>query len=83
MHETLVTREELMKADEYEDYYRIRNLSQIDYNKYFTDGTETSMPEQDYTSQNTRRLDLVETKELFNPWKRSGPFLHENYWHNG
>jgi UDP-N-acetylglucosamine 4,6-dehydratase len=64
MHETLVTREELMKAEEYEDYYRVRNLSQIDYNKYFTDGSETSMPELDYTSQNTRRLDLEETKEL-------------------
>jgi UDP-glucose 4-epimerase len=64
MHETLVTREELMKAEEYEDYYRIKNLSQIDYSKFFVDGTAQEMPEEDYTSENTRRLNLQETKDL-------------------
>jgi len=64
MHETLVTREELMKAEEYEDYYRIKNLSQIDYDKYFIDGSTSRVPEEDYTSENTRRLNLEETKEL-------------------
>lgn len=64
MHETLVTREELMKAEEYDDYYRIRNLKQIDYDKYFTDGSPTSIPKEDYTSENTRRLDLEQTIQL-------------------
>jgi UDP-N-acetylglucosamine 4,6-dehydratase len=64
MHETLVTREELMKAEEYEDYYRIRNLGQIDYDKYFTDGTSATVPTEDYTSENTRRLDLEQTLQL-------------------
>ena len=64
MHETLVTREELMKAVEYDDYYRIRNLEKIDYEKYFTKGQAVPMPEEDYNSFNTRRLSLDETKEL-------------------
>jgi len=61
---SIVTRKELMKAEEYEDYYRIRNLSQIDYDKYFTDGSPASMAAEDYTSENTRRLDLEQTIQL-------------------
>ena len=64
MHETLVTLEELMKAEEYDKYYRIKNLSQIDYDKYFTDGSSANVPEVDYTSENTTRLSLEETIEL-------------------
>ena len=64
MHETLVTREELMKAVEYDDYYRIRNLEKIDYNKYFSEGKSVDVPTDDYNSFNTRRLSLDETKEL-------------------
>ncbi|MDP4266272.1 MAG: polysaccharide biosynthesis protein [Bacteroidota bacterium] len=65
MHETLVTSEELMKAEEYDNYYRIKNLSTIDYDKYFTEGKNTSMfPKEGYTSENTRRLTLQETKDL-------------------
>jgi UDP-N-acetylglucosamine 4,6-dehydratase/5-epimerase len=64
MHETLVTREELMKAEEYDHYYRIRNLSQIDYTKFFSDGDSHTMPSQDYTSENTSRLTLAETETM-------------------
>ena len=64
MHETLVTREELMKADEYDDYYRIKNLSKIDYDKYFTEGEESSIPAEGYTSENTQQLSLEETIDL-------------------
>jgi len=64
MHETLVTQEELMKAEESSDYYRIRNLEKIDYEKYFTKGKEIPIPKEGYTSANTRRLSLNETKLL-------------------
>ncbi|MDD3906996.1 MAG: polysaccharide biosynthesis protein [Bacteroidales bacterium] len=64
MHETLVTKEELMKAVEYDDYYRIRNLEKIDYDKYFSKGQEVPIPTEDYNSANTRRLSLQETKDL-------------------
>ena len=64
MHETLVTREELMKAVEYDDYFRIRSLEKIDYDKYFSAGQTVPVPTEDYNSFNTRRLSLDETKEL-------------------
>lgn len=64
MHETLVTREDLMKAVEYDDYYRIRNLEKIDYDKYFKEGSGVPVPTEDYNSFNTRRLNLEETKKL-------------------
>ena len=64
MHETLVTREELMKSSEYDNYYRIRNLEKIDYDKFFIEGEETSIPQESYTSENTKRLSLQETKNL-------------------
>ena len=64
MHETLVTREELMKAVEYDDYYRIRNFAKIDYDAYLTSGVYQSAPAEGYTSENTLRLTLDETKEL-------------------
>ena len=34
----------------------IRNLSQIDYDKYFTYRSPASMAEEDYTSENTIQL---------------------------
>ncbi|QYZ78456.1 NAD-dependent epimerase/dehydratase family protein [Methanofollis formosanus] len=64
MHETLVTQEELMKAEEYKNYYAIRNLEKIDYEKYFTDGKDIPLPKEGYTSANTQRLSLEETKQL-------------------
>jgi UDP-N-acetylglucosamine 4,6-dehydratase len=64
MHETLVTQEELLKSDSYEIYYRIKNLSTIDYDKYFIEGKITDFPREGYTSENTKRLTLQETKDL-------------------
>jgi UDP-N-acetylglucosamine 4,6-dehydratase/5-epimerase len=64
MHETLVTREELIKAEEYDDYFRIRNLMTIDYDKYYSEGKQTQFASEGYTSENAQRLDSNQTKEL-------------------
>lgn len=64
MHETLVTREELLKAEEYEDYYRIQTLKKLDYDQFFTEGRSIEFPAEGYTSENTYRLSVEETKEL-------------------
>ncbi len=64
MHETLVTREELMKSEEYAEYYRIQNLLSIDYDKFFVEGQHDHFAKDGYTSENTRRLSLDETHEL-------------------
>jgi UDP-glucose 4-epimerase len=64
MHETLVTREELIKSDSYDNYYRIKNLSSINYDKFFSEGKINHIPSEGYTSENTHRLSFEETKQL-------------------
>lgn len=63
-HETLVTCEELLKAEEYEEYYRVKNLSTVDYDKFFSEGEAVPFPKEGYTSENTKRLNPKETKDL-------------------
>lgn len=62
--ETLCTREEMLKAEDLGDFYRIpadnRNLN---YEKYFEEGLDYSSVT-DYNSHNTSRLNIFETKEL-------------------
>lgn len=55
MHETLVTKEELIRAKELKDYYKIPPESQgLDYNKYFFRGKTVDAENIDsYTSENT------------------------------
>ncbi len=78
MHETLLTKEELLKAEEYESYYRIKNLEQPDYDKFFITGEKSKTPTVDYTSENTQRLDLEQTKKLLLSLKEIQNELHDN-----
>lgn len=64
IHETLVTREELLKADEKDEYYIIRNHKEISYKDYFTEGKIKSIPSEGYTSENTERLTIKQIEEL-------------------
>ena len=64
MHETLVAQEELMRAEDLGDFYRIQYLMQLDYDEYFTHGKDNQIPEEGYTSENTERLNIEKTKEL-------------------
>jgi len=64
MHETLVTREELMKAESNDSFYRIRNLRKLDYEEFFSSGRYDGLPAEGYTSNNTHRLTLDETIAL-------------------
>jgi UDP-glucose 4-epimerase len=64
MHETLVTREELMKAESFDHYYRIENLKKLDYDEYFIKGKKKHFLPEGYTSENTTRLSLKGTKDL-------------------
>jgi UDP-glucose 4-epimerase len=63
-HETLVTREELIKAEDAGDFFRIKNFGKLDYSKFFNEGKISDLPKDGYTSENTRRLSLDETKDL-------------------
>jgi UDP-N-acetylglucosamine 4,6-dehydratase/5-epimerase len=63
--ETLVNREEMVKAEELENYYRVpADTRDLNYGKYFSEGEESVSKVEEYTSHNTYRLDLEETKQL-------------------
>jgi len=73
-YETLVTREEMQKATELDNYYRIpADNRDLNYQKYFTEGKEISEIIGDYNSDNTYRLNEKELEELL----RKLPFIKE------
>lgn len=65
LYETLLTREEMAKANDLEKFYRIpSDTRDLNYDKYFVKGEETVTRFDDYNSHNTRRLNVNETEEL-------------------
>lgn len=65
IYETLVNREEMAKAEDLENYYRIpADTRDLNYNKFFTEGESNIATIEEYTSHNTKQLDLESTKEL-------------------
>ena len=63
--ETLVNREEMVRAEDLGNYYRISaDTRDLNYAKYFSEGNEKAPDYQDYTSHNTERLDVQGMKEL-------------------
>ena len=65
LYETLVTREEMAKAIDMGDYYRIPcDTRDLNYDKYFTQGNEEVTKIEDYHSHNTARLDVEGMKKL-------------------
>lgn len=65
LYESLVSREEMARAEDLGGYYRIPADSRdLNYDKYFVEGeTEISRIE-DYTSHNTHRLDVEQVKQV-------------------
>ncbi|WP_454841344.1 polysaccharide biosynthesis protein [Pseudomonas hormoni] len=65
LYESLVSREEMAKAEDMGRYYRIpADNRDLNYNKYFVEGEERISEFDDYTSHNTERLDVAGIKEL-------------------
>jgi UDP-glucose 4-epimerase len=65
LYESLVSREEMVRADDLGRYYRIAADSRdLNYDKYFVEGETQISKSDDYTSHNTRRLNLEQVKEL-------------------
>lgn len=64
LYETLVTREEMAKAIDMGNYFRIPcDTRDLNYDKYFIEGKGTLTTIDDYHSHNTRRLDVEGMKE--------------------
>jgi len=65
LFETLVNREEMVKAEDLGDFFRIpADTRDLNYSKFFTEGTEAVSQVEEYTSHNTERLDVKKTKDL-------------------
>ncbi len=65
LYETLVNREELAKAVDLGNYYRIpADTRDLNYNRYFVEGETQIAQIEEYTSHNTHRMNLEETKDL-------------------
>lgn len=64
MYETLVTAEEMFKAQDLGSYFRIKaDNRDLNYKKYFSEG-QTTILKGEYNSDNTNRLDVKGMKEL-------------------
>lgn len=65
MHETLLSAEEAARASDEGQYYRVPlDARSLRYDVYVEEGDKKQARLDDYTSENTQRLDLEGTKEL-------------------
>ncbi|MFO0481426.1 MAG: polysaccharide biosynthesis protein [bacterium] len=65
LYETLASREELRRAQDMGDYWRVTmDGRSLDYTKYVTEGDVQKAALDDYTSHNTERLDVAQVKAL-------------------
>ena len=64
MYETLLTKEECAKAVDMGDFYRVpADNRDLNYDKFFREGDTQRVTIEEFNSNNTRRLNLEETKE--------------------
>lgn len=64
MYETLLTKEECAKAVDMGNFYRVpADNRDLNYDKYFKEGDVKRVTIDEFNSNNTRRLNLEETKE--------------------
>jgi len=67
LYESLLSKEELIHADDLGDYYRVPSDNRdLNYNKFFTEGNPLIQNLEDYHSHNTRRLSQKELISLLN-----------------
>ena len=64
MYETLATKEEMVLAEDLKNYYRIpADNRDLNYNKFFVEGSQNNQSEEDYNSSNTNQLSVNQIKE--------------------
>jgi UDP-glucose 4-epimerase len=65
LYESLISREEMAKAQDLGAYYRIpADNRDLNYAQYFSEGEEKISHQEDYTSHNTERLQIEQVKTL-------------------
>lgn len=72
-YESLISREEMARAEEQDRYYRVpADNRDLNYRRYLAEGSQRTSEASDYTSDNTRLLTVSEIKDLI----QSLPYLH-------
>ncbi len=65
LYESLISREEMVRAEDIGSFYRVpADGRDLNYSKYFTHGEPTISTAEDYTSHNTRRLNVAQVADL-------------------
>lgn len=65
LYETLLTKEEYVAAEDLGSYYRIpADKRDLNYNKYFSEGNQEITLDVEYNSDNAKRLDVIQIKEV-------------------
>lgn len=65
LYETLCTKEEMNKAEDMGEFYRIPSDNRdLNYARYFSEGEENSLELEDYNSHNTEQCDIEKMKNL-------------------
>jgi UDP-N-acetylglucosamine 4,6-dehydratase len=65
LYESLISREEMVKAEDMGSYYRIpADNRDLNYDQYISEGEEKISHQEDYTSHNTERLNVEQVKKL-------------------
>jgi UDP-glucose 4-epimerase len=65
LYESLISREEMAKAQDMGSYFRIpADNRDLNYAQYFSEGEEKISHQEDYTSHNTERLNVEQVKAL-------------------
>ena len=65
LYETLLTKEEMVKAIDLEDYYKIPSDNRdLNYDKFFEEGEELIVHSKEYHSNNTHRLNEEELRNI-------------------
>ena len=77
IHETLLTKEELRKSKSYTNYFKIISDNRdLNYDKFFLDGLKDKNETEDYTSENTKRLNINETAKIIRNITKKKNFIN-------
>jgi UDP-glucose 4-epimerase len=78
LYESLISREEMAKAQDMDAYYRIpADNRDLNYAQYFSEGEESISHQEDYTSHNTERLNVAQVKALLSKLDFIQEALHD------
>tara|TARA_B100000242_G_scaffold96699_2_gene66299 strand:- start:8906 stop:9916 length:1011 start_codon:yes stop_codon:yes gene_type:complete len=65
LYESLISRQEISRVEEFNNFYRIPpDDRELNYSQFFTEGKEKISESEDYTSHNTDRLNVSDIKSI-------------------